>query len=119
MLAKGISLESLEQLSKLYEASKEATAIRMVATNRCACAMMMLDYSYKPTELPHIEQAKHQPNLFDDCFLDMPSMKLRVQSSSAKQFSDFVPKHKSFDESSPLYEVSATKDHFREILFSI
>ena len=64
----GISLKSLEELSKLYEASKEASAIRMVATNHYPCAMMVLDYSHKPTELSQIEQAKHQPNLFDDCF---------------------------------------------------
>ena len=111
---RGISLKSLEELSTLYEASKEASAIRMVATNRCACAMMVLDYSHKPTELSQIEQSKHQPNLFDDCLLDIPSMKLRVQSfASARQFSDFVPKHKSFNEASPLYEVSVTKESFQ------
>ena len=111
---RGISLESLEELSKLYEASKEASAIRMVATNHHPCAMMVLDYSHKPTELSQIEQAKHQPNLFNDCFLEMPSMKLRVQFFvSAKQFSDFVPKHKSIDEPSPLYEVSVTQESFQ------
>lgn len=110
----GISLESLVELSTLYEASKEASAIRMVKTELSPCAMMVLDHSHKPTELAQIEQAKYQSDLFDDCFFKIPSMKLRVQSFvSAKQFSDFVPKHKSIDESSPLYEVSATQESFQ------
>ena len=111
---RGISLESLEELSKLYEASKEASAIRMITTNRYPCAMMVLGYSYKPTELPQIEKAKHQLNLFDDCSPGLPPMKLRVQFCiRSKQFSTFIPKDKSIDESSPLYKVSVTQEAFQ------
>ena len=111
---RGISLESLKELSKLYEASKEASAIRMITTNRYPCAMMVLDYSYKPAELPQIEKAKYQLNLFNDCFSGLPPMKLRVQFCvSSKQFSAFIPNDKSIDESSPLYKVSVTQEPFQ------
>ena len=110
----GISLESLVELSKLYEASKEASAIRMVATNGYPCAMTVLDYSHKPTELSQIEKAKYQLNLFDDCPSELPPMKLRVQFCvPSKQFSTFIPEHRSIDESSPLYEVSVTQESFQ------
>ena len=110
----GISLKSLEELSTLYEASKEASAIRMITTGRYPCALMMLDYIHKPTELSKIEQTKYQLNLFNDCSSELPSMKLRVQYCiPSKQFSAFIPKHKSIDESSPLYEVSVTQEAFR------
>ena len=109
-----ISLKSLEVLSTHYEASKEASAIRMITTNLCPCALMVLDYSYKPAELSQIEKAKYQLNLFDDCSSGLPSRKLRVQYCiPSKQFSAFIPKHKSIDESSPLYEVSVTQEAFR------
>ena len=111
---RGISLKSLEELSTLYETSKEASAIRMVTTNRYPCAVMVLDYSHKPTELPQIEKAKHQLNLFDDCSPGLPPMKLRVQFCvPSKQFSTFIPKDKSIDESSPLYEISVTQKAFQ------
>ena len=111
---RGISLKPLEELSKLYEASKEASAIRMITINHYPCAMMVLDYSYKPAELPQIEKAKHQLNLFDDCSPGLPPMKLRVQFCiRSKQFSTFIPKDKSIDESSPLYKVSVTQEAFQ------
>ena len=117
---RGISLESLEALSKLYEASKEASAIRMITTNHYPCAMIVLNYSHKPTELSQIEKAKYELNLFDDCPSELPPMKLRVQFCvRSKQFSVFIPKHKSFDEPSPLYEVSVTQKAFRGIIPSL
>ena len=110
----GISLKSLEVLSMHYEASREASAIRMITTNLCPCALMVLDYSYKPAELSQIEKAKYQLNLFDDCSSELPSMKLRVQFCvPSKQFSAFIPEHKSFDEPSPLYKVSVTQEAFQ------
>jgi Zn-dependent peptidase ImmA (M78 family) len=110
----GVSLKSLEKLSKLYEVSREASAIRMITTNHYPCAMMVLDYSHKPAELSQIEQAKHQLNLFDDCSPGLPPMKLRVQFCiRSKQFSTFIPKDKSIDESSPLYKVSVTQEAFQ------
>lgn len=102
----GISLKSLRRLSKRYNASQEATAIRMITTNLDYCALMVLGYNYKPSELSQIENAKNQPNL-------LPSMKLRVQYSvPAEYFSTYIPKHKSIEESSPLYEVSVTRKPF-------
>ena len=110
----GISLKTLEKLSKLYEASSEATAIRMITTNLGYSALMVLDYSHKPSELRQIENARDQLNLFSDCPWVPPPMKLRVQYSvPAKNFSVYIPKHKSIEEFSPLYEVSVTRKPFQ------
>ena len=111
---RGISLESLEELSKLYETSKEASAIRMITTNHYPCAIIVLNYRHKPTELSQIEKAKYQLNFFNDCSSGLPPMKLRVQFCvSSKQFSAFIPNDKSIDESSPLYKVSVTQEPFQ------
>ena len=110
----GISLESLRKLSKRYEVSLEATAIRMIGTDLYPCALMVLDYSHKPIEKDKIEESKYQPSLFGDYFLEPPPMKLRVQYFvRAKHFSAYIPKHKSIEESSPLYDVSVTRVPFR------
>ena len=108
----GISLKSLERLSKRYNASLEATAIRMITTNFDSCALMVLGYSHKPSELRQIENAKNQPNSLSDC-LWLPPMKLRVQYFVlSKYFFAYIPKHKSIKESSPLHEVSVTRKPF-------
>ena len=110
----GISLKSLMKLSKRYKASLEATAIRMITTNFDSCALMVLGYSHKPSELHQIENAKNQPNLFSDCPWLLPPMKLRVQYFvPSKYFFTYIPKHKSIEESSPLYEVSVTRKLFQ------
>ena len=110
----GISLESLEELSKLYEVSPEATAIRMIRTDLFPCALIVLDYNHKPIEESKIEQEKYQQKLFDDCPWNPPPMQLRVKYSfQAKHFSDYIPKHKSIDKSSALYEVSVTQKPFQ------
>ncbi len=110
----GISLKSLERLSKRYNASLEATAIRMITTNFDSCALIVLGYSHKPSELRQIENAKNQPNLFSDCPWNPPPLKLRVKYSfQTKHFSGYIPNHKSIEESSPLYEVSITRRPFQ------
>ena len=110
----GISLESLRKLSKRYEVSLEATAIRMIGTDLYPCALMVLDYSHKPIEKDKLEESKYQPSLFGDYFLEPPPMKLRVQYFvRSKHFSAYIPKHKSIEESSPLYDVSVTRVPFR------
>ena len=110
----GISLESLRKLSNRYETSLEATAIRMIGTDLYPCALMVLDYSHKPIEIDKIEASKYQHSLFGDYPLELPSMKLRVQYSvRAKHFSNYIPKHRSIEESSPLYDVSVTQMPFR------
>ena len=111
---RGISLKSLQELSKLYEASLEATAIRMITTDFYPRALIVLGYSHKPTEKNEIEASKYQQTLFDDYPWEPPPMKLRVQYSvRSKHFSDYIPKHKSIEESSPLHEVSVTGKPFQ------
>ena len=110
----GVSLQSLQQLSKLYEASLEATAIRMITTNLDSCAMMVLAYSHKPKELDKIESEKNQLNLFGDYPSVQPPKKLRVQYFfPAKHFSAYIPKHKSIEKPSPIHEVSETRQPFQ------
>lgn len=110
----GISLKSLNELSTRYQASREATAIRMIGTDIFPCALMMLDYKHKPTEFREIEASKYQLQLFDDVSPVAPPMKLRVQFCvRSHHFTAFIPTHKSIDESSPLYEVSVTHEVFQ------
>ena len=110
----GISLKSLKELSIRYEASREATAIRMIRTDLCSCALLVLDYNYRPAELPEIENKDIQQPLIGDSSWWLPFKKLRVEYFvSSKRFSKFIPKHISIDESCPLYDVSVTKDEFR------
>ncbi len=111
---KGISLSSLKSLSTRYEASPEATAIRMIGTSICPCALLVLDFEHKPVELSQIEAAKYQLSLFDEGPPRTPSTKLRVQYCvSSKRFSTFIPKHKSIDESCALYDVSVNTEEYR------
>ncbi len=111
---RGVALESLKELSTRYEASREASAIRMIGIGISPCALMVLNYQRRPVEISQIEAAKYQLSLFDDYSSDTPPMKLRVEFClPSKQFSEFIPKHKSIDESCPLYHVSVTKEEFR------
>ncbi|MDE0635329.1 MAG: ImmA/IrrE family metallo-endopeptidase [Candidatus Poribacteria bacterium] len=112
--SRGVSLKSLQELSKLYEVSLEAAANRMVTTDIQPCALVVLGYSHKPTEKSEIERLEYQQNLFSGYDLEPPPMKLRVQYSvRSKRFSSYIPKHKSIKESSPLHEVSVSSKPFQ------
>ena len=105
----GVSLKSLRKLSKLYEVSLEATAIRMMTTDFYPCALIVLDYSHKTAEKEEIEASKYQQSLFPEVPWAPPPMRLRVQYFvRGTLFSAYIPKQKSIEESSPLYEVSVT-----------
>lgn len=110
----GVSLKSLKELSRRYETSIEATSIRMITTNLESCGMMVLAYSHKPEELDRIEKEKNQFKLFNDLCWEPPPKKLRVQYFfSTKNFSIYMPKHKSIEESSPIYRVSETRHPYQ------
>ena len=110
----GVSLKSLQKLSKLYEVSLEATAIRMITTDFYPCALIVLDYNHKPVEKDEIEASRYQQSLFRDDPWEPPSMRLRVQYFvRGTHFPAYIPKHKSIEESSPLYEVSVTGKPFQ------
>ena len=112
--SRGISIKSLQELSKRYEASLEATAIRMIGTDVLPCALTVLDYSHKPSEKDEIERSKYQQSLFDDFPLEPPLMKLRVQYSvRTNHFSAYIPRDKSVEELSPLHKVSVTQEPFQ------
>ena len=69
----GVSLKSLRKLSKLYEVSLEATAIRMITRDFYPCALIVLDYSHKPIEKDEIEASRYQQSLFRDDPWEPPS----------------------------------------------
>ena len=111
--SRGVSLKSLQELSQLYEVSLEAAANRIVPMDIQPCALVVLGYSHKPTEKSEIERLEYQQSLFSGYDLELPPMKLRVQYSvHSKRFSAYVPKHKSIDESCPLYQVSVSRNPF-------
>ena len=75
----GVSLKTLQQLSRLYEVSLEAAALRMIRTGLSPMAMIVLAYSHKPKEIKKIESEKNQLKLWNDSPLEQPPMKLRAQ----------------------------------------
>ncbi|MDE0084285.1 MAG: ImmA/IrrE family metallo-endopeptidase [Candidatus Poribacteria bacterium] len=110
----GVSLKSLQELSRRYETSIEATSIRMITTSLESCAMMVLAYSHKPEELDKIEKEKNELKLFNDFHWEPPPKKLRVQYFfPTKNFSTYIPKHKSIEESSSIYRVSETRHPYQ------
>ena len=89
----GVSITSLERLSKCYEASMVATAIRAIGIARSPCALIVLDYTHKPVELCQIEAAQYQLNLFNDGFSRRTSSKItRAVLRSLKPLLSFYSK---------------------------
>lgn len=110
----GVSLNSLRKLSKRYEVSLEATAIRMMTTASSPCALIVLDYSHTSAEKDAIDASTYQQSLFRDDPWEPPPMRLRVQYFvRGTGFSAYIPKYKSIEESSPLSEVSVTGTPFQ------
>lgn len=112
----GIGIDAFEYLRGLYEASREATAIRMMRATLFPCAVVFFDYGLSPNEKDKIEQEKKQLSLFDSLSETSTTnlQKLRVQFCiSSDSFSEYVPMHKSVDEESPIYTVSVTNEPFK------
>ncbi|MCG9129830.1 ImmA/IrrE family metallo-endopeptidase [Candidatus Poribacteria bacterium] len=110
----GVSLKSLQELSRRYETSIEATSIRMITTSIESCAMMVLSHSYKPEELDKLEREKNQLKLFNGFHWEPPSKKLRVQYFfPTENFSAYIPKYKSIEDSCPIYKVSETRHPYQ------
>lgn len=104
---KGISIDSLEELREMYGSSRPATAIRMVQTDIFSCAVVLFDYSLKPSEVEKLEQDKMQIDMFPELMGESPTPKLRVHFAiSASSFQHFIPRHKSVNEDTPIYRVS-------------
>ena len=90
-------------LAQTFQASAEATALRVVTLSAVPAAMMVLEPSLKPAEVSRIAHRQSQPALpgFPP---EAPALRLRVQKSFRYRF-PFLPKHKSIDASTPLASV--------------
>jgi Zn-dependent peptidase ImmA (M78 family) len=91
------------QLADLFDASIEATAIRIVNLTTAPMALVVLEPAWKPTEQRALARRATQPTLAG-LETGPPPKKLRVQWAYAPRMST-IPKHKSVDDASPLADV--------------
>jgi len=112
---RGIGIDSLEELRMTYLSSRTATAIRMVQSNLHPCAVVLFDYSLKPSEIEKLEWDRAQTDLFPGLARTDPQPKLRVQFAIlSESFPNYIPRHKSVDEDTPIYYVSYYRCIFRD-----
>jgi hypothetical protein len=103
------------ELAEAFDASAEATALRVVTLSSVPAAMVVLEPRLKPVELRQIALRRSQPTLpgFRDAERIAP--RLRVQKSLGHAL-PFIPRHKSVDDSTPLADVlsDGTADYVGE-----
>ncbi len=99
------TMDDVLDLASTFEASAEATAIRVVTLAAVPMAMVVLEPRLKPAELKVAARRRSQPTFpgMDDGVDPQP--KLRVQRSYGRGLR-FIPKHKSVDDLSPLADVA-------------
>ncbi len=90
-------------LAGAFQASAEATALRVVTLSAVPAAMIVLEPSLKPADLSRSARRRSQPALpgFQP---EGPAPRLRVQKSFSYQL-PFLPRHKSIGDSTPLASV--------------
>lgn len=88
-------------LAQLFEASAEATALRVVTLSPLPAAMVVLEPQLKPVEARRIARVQSQPTLPGLPAEEPIIPRLRVQKRLARGL-PFIPKHKSVDDSTPL-----------------
>jgi len=89
-------------LAGAFQASAEATALRVVTLSAVPAAMIVLEPSLKPADLSRSARRRSLPGLQPES----PAPRLRVQKSFSYQL-PFLPRHKSIGESTPLASVLA------------
>jgi Zn-dependent peptidase ImmA (M78 family) len=96
-------------LAQTFEASAEATALRVVTLSAIPAAMVVLEPSLKPAELRRMACLPGSP------LAGPVTFRLRVQKSLGSQL-PFIPRHKSVGDSTPLAGVLAdgTADYVGE-----
>jgi hypothetical protein len=87
-------------LAESFEASVEATALRIAMLCEGPAAMVVLEPRLKPSEVRAIERRQREPTLPGMPRPIVPTPALRVNKTMAKGL-PFIPKHKSVDLSSP------------------
>ena len=107
-------MDDVLKLAGIFEASAEATALRVVAVSAIPAAMIVLEPSLKPAELTRFARRRSQPALPGFPPEDPIAPRLRVQKSLGQL--RFIPRHKSIGDSTPLANVLAdgTADYVGE-----
>jgi Zn-dependent peptidase ImmA (M78 family) len=99
-------IEDVIELAEAFDASLEATAIRMVNLAASPMAVVVLQPAWKPAEQRDIARRPIQPTLAG-LEGEVPPRKLRVRWAYGPRIST-IPKHKSVDDASPLANVLQT-----------
>jgi hypothetical protein len=87
-------------LAESFEASVEATALRIAILCEGPAAMVVLEPRLKPSEVRAVERRQREPTLPGMPRPTAPTPALRVNKTMGKGL-PFIPKHKSIDLSSP------------------
>ena len=99
-------MDDVLELAEIFEASAEATALRIVALSAIPAAMTVLEPGLKPAELTRIARLQSQRTLPGFPPEDPITPRLRVRKSLGHQL-PFIPRHKSIGDSTPLADVLA------------
>jgi hypothetical protein len=99
-------MDHVLELAEIFEASAEATALRIVALAAIPAAMIVLEPGLKPAELTRIARRQSQRTLPGFPPEDPIAPRLRVQKSLGHRL-PFIPRHKSIGDSTPLADVLA------------
>lgn len=94
-------MDDVLELAEVFNASAEATALRMVALSSIPAAMIVLEPGLKPADLRHTARRRSQrtlPGLPDE---DPVAPRLRVQKSLGHEL-PYIPRYKSIGDSTPL-----------------
>jgi Zn-dependent peptidase ImmA (M78 family) len=99
-------LDDVIELAALFDASLEATAIRVVNLTAAPMALVVLEPAWKPAEQRELARRATQPALAG---LEgkLPPKRLRVRWAYGPTMTT-IPKHKSIDDTTPLAAVLET-----------
>jgi hypothetical protein len=95
----GFSIEALQELSKDFRSSLEATGIKMVGQSPEDSAFVVWEEKFKPTE----RFASEAPMLFEEY---RPKKKLRVKFGFGLQRFGYIPADKSVDDTSGVIQAA-------------
>lgn len=98
------SMDDVLDLAEHFDASAEATALRVVALSPVPAAMVVLEPQFKPVELKKLMRRQTQPTLPGLPGEEPIAPRLRVQKRVGNGL-PFIPKHKSIDDSTPLADI--------------
>ena len=109
-----ITAASVAELASDYQASRDATARRLVELHPEPLAAVFLSWKFKPTEIRAAKRHSAERLLFSDMTPETPKPLLRVDyaitnAQFENQFADHIPKDKSVANEGPIYLASITQ----------